>query len=93
MSVKAKLAVDVLYDNLGRIPHPDGLVKLVQFSHDSPGLRKVRRQIAEGLVMLLEGQGWHLCNGLAEAQELLEAHGYRIESPALIEANDPVIGL
>jgi hypothetical protein len=79
---KAKLAADVIYDNLARIPHPQGMVRLVQFSHDSPGLRAVRRQIAEGLVMLLESQGWHLCNGLSEAEALLTDNGYAVLAPA-----------
>lgn len=80
-SVKAKLAVEILYENLARIDHPDGMVRLVQFSHDSPGLRKVRRQIAEGLVMLLESQGWYLCNGLSEAAQLLADNGYGVAQP------------
>lgn len=84
--IKAKLASDILYDNLARIPHPDGMVRLVQFSHDSPGLRKVRRQISDGLVLMLEQQGWHLCNGLAEAERLLTDAGYTVVSPADVEA-------
>ena len=49
------------------------------FSHDSPGIRSLKRRIAEGLVMLLESNGFHLCNGLSEAQKLLEDHGYTVE--------------
>ena len=52
--VRCKSAVDVLEPRLGALNHPDGLVRLTMFSHDSPGLRKIRRQIAEALVMLLE---------------------------------------
>ena len=84
--VKAKLASDVLYDNLARIPHPDGMVRLVMFSHDSPGLRKMRRQISDGLVMLLEKQGWHLCNGLSDAEKLLTEAGYTVVAPADTDA-------
>lgn len=48
-------AVDCLESRLESLVHPEaGLIKLVQFSHQSPGLLKLRRQIAEALVMLLE---------------------------------------
>lgn len=47
-------AVELYEKRLDTLPHPEGLVRLVQFSHDSPGLRKLRRQIAEALVILLE---------------------------------------
>jgi hypothetical protein len=40
--------------HLDRLPHDEGLIRLVMFNHDSPGLRKLRRQIAEALVKLLE---------------------------------------
>jgi hypothetical protein len=82
--VKATLAVDVIFDNLGRIPHPSGVIRLVQFAHDSPGLRGVKKQIAEGLILLLESQGWHLCNGLSEAEALLTEHGYAVLAPGSV---------
>ena len=82
--VKAKLAVELLYNNLSHIDHPGGMVRLVQFAHDSPGLRKVRRQIAEGLVLLLESQGWFLCNGLGEAAQLLADNGYQVFQPEVV---------
>lgn len=47
-------AVRKLEKRLSSLPHPDGLVRLVMFDHDSPGLKKLRRQIAEAIVMLFE---------------------------------------
>jgi hypothetical protein len=54
-------AVEVIEKHLQAIPHPtagpngaSAVLRLVQFAHTSPGLQKLRRQIAEGLVMLLE---------------------------------------
>jgi hypothetical protein len=32
------------------------MLRLVQFTHDSPGLRTLRRQIAEALVLAIEEQ-------------------------------------
>ena len=81
--VKAKLAVEVIYNNLSHLPHPvAGVVRLVQFAHDSPGLRVLRRHVAEGLVLLLESNGWTLCNGLSEAEALLVDNGYAVLAPA-----------
>lgn len=59
--VKCLPAVDVIEKHLQAIPHPTAgpngapaVLKLVQFAHQSPGLARLRRQIAEGIVMLLE---------------------------------------
>jgi hypothetical protein len=59
--VKCLPAVEVIEKHLQAIPHPtagpngqSAVLKLVQFAHQSPGLKKLRREIAEGLVMLLE---------------------------------------
>ena len=48
-------AADYLEKRLDTLVHPDaGLLRLVMFNHDSPGLRLLRRQIAEALVIALE---------------------------------------
>jgi hypothetical protein len=80
-TVVALRAVDIICANLDRLQHPSGVVRLVQFAHDSPGLRKLRRQIAEALVMLLESSGFYLCNGLSEAEQLLTDNGYTVTAP------------
>ena len=79
--IKAKSVVHLLCDNLGRLQHPSGVVRLVQFSHNSPGLRKVAFQIAEALVMLIEGSGFFIVNGLTGAEELLNQNGYFVYPP------------
>lgn len=81
--IKATRAVDIFCDNLHRLEDPQGVVvRLVQFAHDSPGLRKLRRQIAQALVLLLENHGFHLCNGLSEAEKLLTDNGYLVTPPS-----------
>lgn len=52
------------------------------FAHQSDGIRTLKRQISESLVLLLEANGYHVLNGLTEAHVLLEAHGYTVEPPA-----------
>lgn len=47
-------AVAKLEKRLNSLPHPDGLVRMVMFDHDSPGLKKLRKQIAEAVVLLFE---------------------------------------
>ena len=60
-AINAPQAAQILAENLGRLQHPDaGLLRLVQFSHQSDGVRTLAGQIGEALVMLLEGQGWTL---------------------------------
>lgn len=83
---RATLAVSLFERHLAALPHPGGLVRLVQFTHSSPGLQKLKRQISEALVLLLETNGFHLCNGLSEAQALLQAHGYQVLGPVPNEA-------
>lgn len=86
-TIKANRAVDVICDNLDRLQDPSGVVvRLVQFAHDSPGLRKLRRQIAQALVLLLESHGFHLCNGLSEAEKLLVDSGYSVTPPQAEES-------
>lgn len=83
VTAKAKWAVDLFYRHLEAIPHPElGVLRLVQFSHDSPGLRRIRQGIAEGLVMLVEENGGHMCNGLSEAVTLLTSAGYTVTPPS-----------
>ena len=80
--MKAQLAADILAANLDRLNHPDaGLIRLVQFAHDSPGLRTLRKQVGESLVRLLEGQGWYLFNGLDEAAQCLVDAGWSVSKP------------
>ena len=76
--VKSQLAVALFEKHLGLLPHPDVVVRLVQFSHDSPGLRVYKRQVAEALTLLLEDNGLLIHNGLDDARAALEAAGYRV---------------
>lgn len=77
--VKATMAADIFATNLDRLAHPTaGMIRLVQFAHDSPGLRTLRKHIGESLVILLEGQGWYLCNGLDDAVKVLTDAGYTV---------------
>jgi len=60
-AVKATQAAQILAENLGHLEHPDaGLLRLVQFSHQSDGVKTLAGQIGEALVMLLERRGWTL---------------------------------
>ena len=80
--MKAQLAADILAVNLDRLSHPDaGMLKLVQFAHDSPGLQALRKALGESLVLLLEGRGWILCNGLDDAAKALTDAGYAVVKP------------
>lgn len=54
MDIRCKSLVDVIEKHIPAIPHDDGLVRLTMFSHDSPGLKQLRRQIAEGLAAVIE---------------------------------------
>lgn len=79
MSVRATWAIDLVEQHLGMLPTTDGgIVRLVQFAHDSPGLRKYKRQLAESLVYLLESNGGTLIQSPSEAVELLKADGYTV---------------
>lgn len=82
MQTTCPALVDLYEKHLQAIPHPEaGLLKLVQFSHDSPGLRKLRRYIAEGFVLLAESNGFLLSNGLSESVSHLESAGYTVTPP------------
>ena len=60
-AINAPEAAQILAENLGRLQHPDaGLLRLVQFSHQSDGVRTLAGQIGEALVLLLEQRGWTL---------------------------------
>jgi hypothetical protein len=60
-AIKAPQAAQILADNLGKLQHPDaGLLRLVQFSHQSDGVKTLAGQIGEALVLLLEERGWTL---------------------------------
>lgn len=77
---RAQVAVDVLKCHLDAIPHPEvGILRLVQFSHSSPGLDKLRRQLSEGIVSLLEDNGMIICNGVDEAISELRSRGFSVE--------------
>lgn len=78
--VQAQMAVQIVKTHLDAIPHPEvGVIRLVQFNHNSPGLDKLRRQIAEGIVGLLEDNGMLIFNGVGEAISGLEERGFRVE--------------
>lgn len=71
--IRCKAAVTLFENHLSGLPHPKYLIKLVQFSHDSPGLRVYKRHIAQALVHLLESNGFYVFNGLTEASAAIEA--------------------
>lgn len=55
LKVDCPRAVELISKRLDTLPHEDaGLIRLMQFSHDSAGLRLLRRQIGEAIVGLLE---------------------------------------
>lgn len=79
MATKAPIAVQLIEQNLQALPHPEvGMLRLTQFSQPSPGVMKIKHQIAEGLILLLENNGFHVLNGLSEAKQLLEDNGYAV---------------
>lgn len=87
---RAQVAVEILKCHLDAIPHPEvGVLRLVQFSHSSPGLDKLRRQLSEGIVSLLEDNGMLIFNGVDEAIADLRSKGFSVEVavPAEVIAN------
>lgn len=55
LQVDSERAVEIILKHMDAIPHDAvGVVRLVQFSHSAPQITKLKRQIAEGLVALLE---------------------------------------
>jgi hypothetical protein len=88
-TIQATTAVDLLYQNLQALPHPAaGLVRLTMFAHESDGIRTLKRQVSESVILLLESNGYHICNGLSEAQALLESAGYAVVPPSDAAAVD-----
>jgi hypothetical protein len=76
------MAVEILYGNIHELQHSDaGVIKLVYFGHKSEGQKKITRQVAEAIVLLLESNGLHIVNGLSEAVSLLQANGYGVIPP------------
>ena len=53
-------AVEVLALNLHTLHHPNGTVRLVRFAHDSDGVRAVKKQAAESVVLCLESHSYQL---------------------------------
>lgn len=82
---QAKIAAEILYNNIANLPHPDGNIRLVYFGHQSEGQKIITRNVAEAIVMLLEENGHHICNGLDEAADLLRANGWIVASPAEVD--------
>ena len=79
---KAKMAVEIIYQNIDNLPHPEhGSLRMVYFGHKSDGQMKITRATAEAIVMLLEANGQFICNGLSEATDLLTARGYTVTAP------------
>jgi hypothetical protein len=74
-------AVELFYRHLGALPHPSGLVRLVQFSHDSSGLQKLKRHVSEALVLLLENAGIRLCDTPQDAALWLTGLGWTVNPP------------
>ena len=81
-AVRATDAAAILSENLGKLQHPDaGMLRLVQFSHQSEGVKTLAGQIGEALVKLLEDRGWVLCNGQNDAAAWLTAQGWMVAPP------------
>jgi hypothetical protein len=52
--VKCVTAVDKIERSLEALPHGDEVIQLMNFHHDSPGLRTLRHKVAESIVWLIE---------------------------------------
>lgn len=53
--VRCKSAVDALLPRIrAGLNHPDGVIRLTMFNHDSPGLQLMNRRIVEAMVMAIE---------------------------------------
>ncbi|AVI03530.1 hypothetical protein SEA_BARBARIAN_144 [Mycobacterium phage Barbarian] len=90
MQIKATTAVDLIEQRLQALEHPTaGVLRLTMFSHVSDGVRKLKRQLAESLVLLLENNGYSLHNGLTEAVDTLTSAGYTVIPP---DSDTPVEG-
>lgn len=51
-------AVELLYENIGRLGHPEhGVIDLIPFQSDTETARHARRMVAEAIVYLLEQHG------------------------------------
>lgn len=51
-------AVQLLYDNLGALPHEEyGHINIMPFAHDSDQVSALKRQVAEGIVHVLSNAG------------------------------------
>jgi hypothetical protein len=80
--LRAKWAVELINHHIHLLRHPNGaVIRLVQFSHDSPGLRVYKRQVCEALVNLVESNGGHIFNGLDQAVDALRQAGYTVLAP------------
>lgn len=88
---QAEIAVEVIYNNIHNLPHPDhGSLRLVYFGHQSEGQKTITRNVAEAIVMLLEDNGHYICNGLSEAADILRGNGYIVAAPDELEPPDPL---
>ncbi|AAN01755.1 hypothetical protein PBI_CJW1_141 [Mycobacterium phage Cjw1] len=88
--IKATAAVDLIEQRLQALEHPAaGVLRLTMFSHVSDGIRKLKRQLAEALVLLLENNGYSLHNGLSEAIETVTAAGYTVTKADDTEPTEP----
>jgi hypothetical protein len=80
------MAVEVLYNSIDKLEHPDaGVIRLVYFGHQSEGQKKITRQVSEAVVTKLEQSGFYILNGLTEVEALLVRAGYTV-LPPLAEA-------
>lgn len=64
VEIQCGSAVDLFEKHLDKLPHGDDVLRMVMFSHDSPGVRGLRRRIAEALVLLLESHGYEVRRAL-----------------------------
>lgn len=74
--IRSQSAVSLFERHLSYMPHPKGIIRLMQFAHDSAGLRAYKRRVAEALTMLLEDNGHLIFNGPDEAIDYLREHGH-----------------
>jgi hypothetical protein len=55
MDVRCKSAVEDLLPAIrAGLNHPDGMIRLTMFTHDSPGIQLMNRRITEAIVMAIE---------------------------------------
>lgn len=61
LTEKYKEAIDLIYANLGALPHPDyGVINLLPFAVESDQTNELKRQVCEGIVRVLADAGFDM---------------------------------